>query len=193
MFLTNKAGWRKGVALPMSRIGASRLLCFWPAAIRYALSPRQCLAAAIAPRRRKKPARRQFRPLGKAGGVMNPVGLQTRFRRITNHAGAHTDFFRSLERKSDADCGRGRLVPRFRLTSRSAASGDGRWQFCNPPSRANPAAGPYRAYLPARWKGKAYTSAMNVSLKVVGRRSPIEVDCRTAGIIGGPLRAKHLP
>ena len=54
MFLTNKAGWRKGVALPMSRIGASRLRCFWPAAIRYALSPYQCLAAAIAPRRRKK-------------------------------------------------------------------------------------------------------------------------------------------
>ena len=45
-------------------------------------------------------------------------------------------------------------------------------QFCNPPSRTNPVAGPYRAYLPARWKGKAYTSTMNVSLKVVGRRSP---------------------
>ena len=69
MFLTNKAGWRKGVALPMSRIGASRLRCFWPAAIRYALSPYQCLAAAIAPRRRKKPARRQFSPLGNGRGM----------------------------------------------------------------------------------------------------------------------------
>ena len=45
-------------------------------------------------------------------------------------------------------------------------------QFCNPPSRGNSVAGPYRAYLPARWKGKAYTSAMSVPLKVVGRRSP---------------------
>ena len=43
------------------------------------------LAAAIAPRRRKKSARRQFSPLGKAGCVLKP----------------------------DADCGRGRLVPRF--------------------------------------------------------------------------------
>ena len=63
-------------------------------------SPFQCLAAAIAPHRRKKPARRQFSPLDRAGGVMNPaglsrifnpVGLQTWFRRITNHAGTRTD------------------------------------------------------------------------------------------------------
>ena len=139
MFLTNKAGWRKGVALPMSRIGASRLRCFWPAAIRYALSPYQCLAAAIAPRRRKKSARRQFRPLGNAGGVMNPaqssrtfnpVGLQTWFQRITNHARTRIDLSRSLELKPDADCGRGRLFPRFRLASRSAASGGSRSPFC---------------------------------------------------------------
>ena len=104
--------------------------CVWPAAIRYALSLRQDLAAAIAPRRRKNPARRQFRPLGKAGGVMNPAGLsrifnpaglQTWFWQITNHAGTHTDSFRSLERKPDADCRRGRLFPRFRLASCSAA------------------------------------------------------------------------
>ena len=63
-------------------------------------SPFQCLAAAIAPHRRKKPARRQFSPLDRAGGVMNPaqssrifnpVGLQTWFRRITNHAGTRSD------------------------------------------------------------------------------------------------------
>ena len=53
------------------------------------------LAAAIAPRRREKSARHQFSPLGKASYVLKP----------------------------DADCGRGRLVPRFRLASRSAASG----------------------------------------------------------------------
>ena len=53
------------------------------------------LAAAIAPRRRKKSARHQFSPLGKVSCVLKP----------------------------DADCGRGRLVPRLRLTSRSAASG----------------------------------------------------------------------
>ena len=47
----------------------SRLQCIWPAAIRYALSPYQCLAAAIAPRRRKKPARRQFSPLGNGQGM----------------------------------------------------------------------------------------------------------------------------
>ena len=36
------------------RWNALRPQCFWPAATRFALSPRQCLAAAIAPRRRKK-------------------------------------------------------------------------------------------------------------------------------------------
>ena len=98
-----------------------------------------CLIAAPAPRgcncasQAKKACRRQFSPLGTAGCVMNPAqscrifnpaGLQTWFRRITNHAGTGSDFFRSLERKPDADCGRGRLFPRFRLASRSSASED---------------------------------------------------------------------
>ena len=92
----------------------------------------------------KKSARRQFSPLGTAGGVMNPaqssrifnpVGLQTRFRRITNHAGTRTDLSRSLELKPDADCGRGRLFPRFRLTSCSAAYGGNRSPFCTGTSR----------------------------------------------------------
>ena len=51
-------------------------------------------------------------------------------RRITNHAGTRTDLSRSLELKPDADCGRGWLFPRFRLTSRSAASGGSRSPFC---------------------------------------------------------------
>ena len=56
-------------------------------------------------------------------------------RRITNHAGTRTDSFRSLERKPDADCGRGRLFHRFRLTSCSAASGGSRLPFCTGTSR----------------------------------------------------------
>ena len=95
------------------------------------------LAAAIAPRRQEKPARRQFSPLGKASCVMEP----------------------------DADCRRGRLVPRFRLPSRSATSGDSRLQFCNPLPLINPLARSYKAYLPARWKGKVHTSNSNRPLK----------------------------
>ena len=106
---------------------------------RYALRPPErhltiplphSLAAAIAPRRQEKSARRQFSPLGKVSCVIEP----------------------------DADCGRGRLVPRFRLASRSAASGHSRQQFCNPPSRANPIPAHRMVYLPARWKEKVPTS-----------------------------------
>ena len=74
------------------------------------------LAAAIAPRRREKSARHQFSPLGKAVCALKPVspaGSQNWFLGITSHAGTRTDSFRLPERKPDADCGRGRLAPRF--------------------------------------------------------------------------------
>ncbi len=60
-----------------------------------------------------------------------------------------------------------------------AASGDGRWQFCNPPSRVNSVAGPYRAHLPARWKGKVSTSNGERPLMGFRWQLPKKVNCRT--------------
>ena len=106
---------------PTAHIAAAVLLAGCDSLCIIAASvPRGCNCASQA----KKPARRQFSPPGKASCIMNPAGLQAWFRRITNHAGTHTDSFRPLERRPDTDCGRGKLFPRFRLASRSAASGD---------------------------------------------------------------------
>ena len=80
---------------------------------RYALSLRQCLATAIVPRRRKKVCSASIQTARQAGGVMNPVGLQTRFRRITNHAGTHTDHLGHWNSSRMRTAGEGGYSPVF--------------------------------------------------------------------------------
>ena len=79
--------------------------------------------------------------------------------------------------------GEGGLSPFF--ASRAAVphpvTVDGsQWQFCNPPLRANPVAGPCRAHLPARWKEKVYTSNVERPRRGFRLRLLEKVNCGTA-------------
>ena len=112
------------------------------------------LAAAIAPRRREKSARHQFSPLGKASCVLEP----------------------------DADCGRGRLVPRFRLASRSAASG-GTSRGCNCASQTGKVC---LASIQSAWYGKLRAEAGGGlrAREAIPPFSPREPQCRIRRGVG---------
>ena len=66
-----------------------------------------------------------------------------------------------------------------RCVPRPITVDDNRWQFCNPPSRANPVAAHRMAYPLPRWKEKVHTFSGECPHRSFRQRLIEKVNCRT--------------